>query len=180
MTAVCISNLPMGHIAFVMILLAQYSVKISRLLGNNSVAVLATLFHLFYAKMIRTTVLTLSYTILIYPNGKKYMWSSDGNIEFLELKHVFIFLVTLFIFIFLWIPYTVILLLGQWLQKYSIFNRLKPIFDAHYGPFNDKHRYWFGVLLLARTTTLIVSVLPDENSLLVYLAAIFVSGALIT
>ena len=167
-------------IVFVMILLARYSVRISRLFGNNPVPVLATLFNLSYAKMIRTTALTLNYTILIYPNGQKYVWSSDGNIDFLELKHLFLFLVTLFIVIFLWIPYTLILLLGQWLQKYSIFNRLKPIFDAHYGPFNDKHRYWFGVLLLARTTPLILSVLPDENSFIVYLAAIFVTGTLIT
>ena len=34
--------------------------------------------------------------------------------------------------------------------------RLKPFFDAYFGPLRGNHRYWIGVLLVARGILLLV------------------------
>lgn len=58
--------------------------------------------------------------------------------------------------LFLWLPYTGILLFAQCLQRSSnyrlvkILVKLKPFFDAYFGPLKDRHRYWVGLLLLVR------------------------------
>ena len=35
--------------------------------------------------------------------------------------------------------------------------RYKPFYDAHFGPLNDRHHYWFGLLLLVRGVLLLIS-----------------------
>ena len=37
--------------------------------------------------------------------------------------------------------------------------KIKPFLDAHYGPLNGNHRYWFGALLLVRAVILLISAL---------------------
>ena len=173
-------------IAIVMILLARYSMRMARLLGNNSVPVLATLFTLSYAKLVRTIITVFTLTILDYPNDhSKVVWSYDGNIEYWDEKHAPLFAVAALVLLCLWLPYTSVLLLGQCLQRCNILKigaftaRMKPFFDAHYGPFKDRHRYWFGVLLIARTIPLLVGAFtPLSSSTITPLSTIAVIGAL--
>ena len=35
--------------------------------------------------------------------------------------------------------------------------KYKPLYDAYFAPLRDGHHYWFGVLLLAQCTVLIIS-----------------------
>ena len=58
-------------IAGLIIVLARYSPRFARLTGNNSVPVLATLFLLSYAKLLRTIITILSYTTVDSTNGQK-------------------------------------------------------------------------------------------------------------
>ena len=68
----------------------------------------------------------------------------------------------------LFIPYTLSITFGPWLQsktQYKVFCwvlKLKPFFDAYFGPLKDKHRYWTGVLLLSR---LVLSLISSANVL---------------
>ena len=55
------------------------------------------------------------------------------------------------------IPYTLFLLFGQWLQSKSCHfllrvrnPKLKDILDAYHEPYKPKHQYWTGLLLLLR------------------------------
>ena len=136
------------------ILVSRFSSgRIARMFGNNPLAVLATLFLLSYAKLLRTIITALSITHLQYPNGSDAaVWPHDGNIEYLSGKHTPLFVVSVTFFLLLFLPYTLLLLLGQWLQKRSWFNshRIKHFLDAYYAPYVDKHRYWTGLLLLVR------------------------------
>ena len=138
--------------------------------GKNTVPVLATLFLLSYAKLIQLIVTALSYTFVEFPYGKKAVWSADGNIEYLENPHLLLFLAAVAILVFLWLPYTLLMLSAQWLQIYNLciitstLNRMQPFLDAHYGPLKDKHRYWFGALLLTRVASLLISeLIPSHN-----------------
>ena len=175
-------------IAFAMIMSARYSIRVARLLGNNSVPVLVTLFYLSYAKLFRTVLTTIHYTVLEYPSGHhKVVWSYDGTIEYLSSKHAVLFAAALLVLLFLWLPYTCVLFFGQWFNRCSnrkismLMFKMKPLFDAHYGPFKDKHRYWFGVLLGARAAILLTSsVVPLSSSSVNSMAVIVVVGLLFT
>ena len=174
-------------IALSMILLARYSMRMARLLGNNSVPVLATLFTLSYAKLFRTIITALTFTnVEDEQGGKSLAWSYDGTIDYLNLKHSLLFTVAVLVLLCLWLPYTCVLLFGQCLQRCNIhvisrlITRTKPFLDAHYGPFKDKHRYWFGMLLVARAVPLLIGVFtPISNEKITPLSTIAVVGALL-
>jgi hypothetical protein len=122
--------------------------------------VLATLFYLSYAKLLRVTITVLQPAHLLILddslNRIKVVWNYDGNIKYLGGRHAPLFVITLLLFIVFFIPYTLVLFGIQWLQTVSHYkplcwvSRFKPLFDAYIGPYKDKHRYWTGLLLLLR------------------------------
>ena len=125
-----------------MILLSHYSRRFANMLGNNPVSVLATLILLSYAKILRTMITALYITYLEYPTYNRTVWLYDANIDYLVGKHIPLFIVAALIFLFLFLPYTFLLLVGQWLQAIShltIFSwincaRLKPFMDSYHAP----------------------------------------------
>ena len=147
------------------IIASNYSPRIGRLFGSNPVAVLATLFLLSYAKLLRTIIASLFFTFLDYPNDVQVaVWLYDGNIQYLHGKHIALFLVTLLTLLILFLPYTLLLTVGQWLKAnsnrrcfYWINNpRIKPFLDAYHAPYRDQHRYWTGLMLCLRCALLLV------------------------
>ena len=156
-------------IAGLIIILAKYSDRVAKVMGNNSVPVLATLFLLSYAKLLNTIITALSFTMLSTTHGSKAVWSADGNLDFLGPEHAPLFAVAAATLLFLWLPYTLLLFLGQWLHRCNcrlitrIMMKLKPFLDAHYGSLRGNHRYWFGALLLVRAVILLISALIPEN-----------------
>ena len=156
-------------IAGLIIILAKYSDRVAKVMGNNSVPVLATLFLLSYAKLFHTIITSLSFTILYTTKGSKAVWSADGNLDYLGPEHAPLFAVAVAFLLFLWLPYTLLLFLGQWLHKCNrrlitrMLMKIKPFLDAHHGPLNGNHRYWFGALLLVRAVILLISALIPAN-----------------
>ena len=69
MVTVCVPSIHLGHSSVYMILMARYSIRMARLLGNNSVPVLATLFLLSYAKLFRVINTAMKFTMLMNENG---------------------------------------------------------------------------------------------------------------
>ena len=156
-------------IAGLIIILAKYSDRVAKVMGNNSVPVLATLFLLSYAKLFRTIITALSFTTLSTTHGSKAVWSADGNLDYLGPEHAPLFAVAAATLLFLWLPYTLLLFLGQWLHRCNcrlitrMMMKIKPFLDAHYGPLKGNHRYWFGALLLVRAVILLISALIPAN-----------------
>ena len=116
------------NIAGLIIIFSKYSSRVSKLIGNNSVPVLATLFLLSHANLFRIITSALSYTILYTSEGHKAVWSADGNVDYLSSKHMVLFVVAVVflltlgahaqrgLLLFLWLPYTIVLFLSQWLH----------------------------------------------------------------
>ena len=156
-------------IASLIIIAAKYSDRVAKVMGNNSVPVLATLFLLSYAKLFRTIITALSFTMLSTAHGSKAVWSADGNLDYLGPEHAPLFAVAVATLLFMWLPYTLLLFLGQWLHRCNcrlitrMMMKIKPFLDAHYGPLNGHHRYWFGALLLVRAVILLISALIPAN-----------------
>ena len=160
-------------IAAVIIVVAHYSSTGARLFGNNSVQVLATLFLLSYSKLLRTIITAISFTFLDFPDGHRTVWLYDGNVQYLSMVHAPLVFIALTVFLFLWLPYTMVLVFMQCIRKkshhrlLSCFARLKPLFDAYFGPLKDQHCYWVGIMLLVRVILLIISAVnaPKMNLL---------------
>ena len=173
-------------IMFILIALSRRYAFVVRLCGSNIVQVLATLFLLSYAKLIRTIIIIFQPTILVYPDGyTRTVWLYDGNVDYLKGKHIPLFIAALLVLLCLSIPYTVSLLFIQWLRKYNHYRilrwvgKLKPLFDAYTGPFKEKHCYWFGVLLLVRVTLYLVFSLNVSGDTSLNLMAISTATACI-
>ena len=168
-------------IAGLIIVAAKYSTKLTELLGNKAVPVLDTLLLLSYMKLLRIVVAALEFSYLTYTNQNStstqyVVWSVDGHYPYFNYPHVILFVAGLATLLFLWLPYTLLLFLMQWLRRLSLPNwitRFHPVYDAYFAPLKYKHQYWFGVLLLARAMSLIVFVsifaIPQYISLLLLL-----------
>ena len=149
-------------IVVIIIVSSHYSTIAAKLSGRNEVQVLGTLFLLSYSKMIRLVITTLSFTeitIQHYPNDTntwRIVWLYDGNVDYLQGKHIVLFLIGIFILVLVSLPYTTILIFSQCLERKSHYKgmswvwKIKPLLDAYTGPYKNKHRYWTGLLLLVR------------------------------
>jgi len=102
----------------------------------------------------------------------------DGNVSYFSFSHIPLFLVATAFLIFLWLPYTGILLFRQCLQKYTNYKclhwitRMKPFFDAHFGPFKDKRWYWFGIMLLVRVKLFLAYAVTQDPNIVLLITAI--------
>ena len=162
------------------------------ILGNNGVPVLLTLFLLSYSKILTTIVSALEYTIVhvIVPQNVTtkppyQVWAADGNLRYLEEKHIPLFIVALLVLIFIVTPYTLFLLFSRHLYKITHHrvsrwvNKLKPVIDAHSGPFEDKKEYWIGVMLLVRVLLIITPLLYGTYTELKNLGLIIILSAVL-
>ena len=171
-------------IAGLIIVLAKYSDRVAKVMGNNSVPVLATLFLLSHAKLLRTIITALSYTMVYTSHGPKAVWTADGNVDCLGPQHAPLFATAVAVLLFLWLPYTLLLFLGQWLQRSNcrllvrMLMKIKSFLDAHYGSVKSKHYYWYGALLLVRATILVISALIPTNRSSIIVLCILVTVVL--
>ena len=146
----------------VMIITSHYSTTAAKLVSRDAVKVLATLFLLSYAKLLRTVITVLSFTYISYEDsdGTTYrsaVWLYDGNVGFVEGKHIPLFLTAFGFGVLYIIPFTLLLLLAPFLQarshRYTALrwvDKLMPFLDAYQGPYSSRFRFWSGLLLVAR------------------------------
>ena len=171
------------------IYLSHVSKTFANLLGTNPVSVLATLILLSYTKILRTLIATFYFTKLEYPscNKNKNVWLHDANIDYISGKHIPLLLLAVLVFLFLFLPYTLLLLLGQWLQALShlrLFSwvnsaRLKPFMDSYHAPYKAKHRYWPGLLLVLRFVLLLGFAFNCQQDPSINLLAILVGAGML-
>ena len=148
----------------IIVMASRYSSKISIMTTSNTVSVLATLLLLSYAKLLKASIDAFSFTDmkLLSDSSRYRVWILDGNIPYLQGKHIPLFLVSLLVVFAYILPFTLLVLLGPVLQAKSHYrvlhwiNKLKPFLDAFYGPYTNMYRYWPGILLLARVTVLLL------------------------
>ena len=163
------------------IFISERSARFAKLIGRgNPIATLATLILLSYTKYLRAIIDIFSFAILKYPNDSvKIVWLPDATVQYLSAKHVPLFLVAVVI-IMLGIVYTSLLFAWQWLQllprkrvfEWIWYTRVNSFMDAYLAPYTPKHRYWTGLLLLARIVLYLVSALNLSNNPRINLLAI--------
>jgi len=139
------------------IIVSRYSTTVSKLTGYNTVSVLATLFLLSFAKLLRTISTTLSFITLTDRYGRtSAVWFLDGNVGLLKGPHISLFIGNLLALLGLVLPYSLLLFLAPFLQGSThyhvqkLVNKFKPLLDAYQGPYLDKFRFWTGFMLWVR------------------------------
>ena len=150
----------------VIILFCHYSSTVMKLMGRRNIEVLATLFLLSYSKLLKTIVSSLSFTNIMVACADNLtdvlkphkVWLYDGHVTFLSSKHLPLFIVSLIFLVFLFLPYSILMLIGQFLRSlpkkrglgclHSLF--ISSIMDAYHAPYTKHHRYWTGLGLLIR------------------------------
>ena len=164
-------------LVIVIIVLARYSKLLAKLLGNNSVPVLATLVLLSYAKLFRAIIYALIGTRIYCGLSSQTMaWYVDPNIAYNDPSH-FSLVVLAGIFLFgAALPYTFILLVNQFIIVCLASNlcikvgcnrirlSIRLFFDAYNAPYTSRARGWTGFLLLVRFISVLVISLQSNNN----------------
>ena len=172
-------------VAFTVVVLSNKNVRLTRFLGENPVQVVATLILLTYSKMLRVALSALRYTnIYVFDEEGHHhttcMWYLDSTVKYLRsAEHITLFIIAI-LFITVTFPFTVSLLcirntfkLSNYCRCFSFIDKLKPFFDAYTGPFNDRARFWPGLLLLVRIIILFITITPNSHSYYVMNLIIF-------
>ena len=148
----------------IIIVSARHSQKVAKNLGQNPVAVLATVLLISYGKMLKAIIVPLSWVKLEKitqdldnPIHSEYVWLYNGDIRYFSFQHMVLVVFASFVLLFLFLPYSFLLLCGHWLQAkshrriFSWINKLKPFMDAYHAPLRKSERHWIGLLLLTRS-----------------------------
>ena len=117
------------------VLVCHYSSKVMKLMGMRNIEVLATLFLLSYAKLLKTIVTALSVTNIMVastdnttdPLRPHKVWVYDGKIDYFSSKHLPLFVVEFMFLLILFMSYILFLLGRQWLQ----YTPRKRLFDGY-------------------------------------------------
>ena len=171
------------------IVLCSVSSKFSNFIGKRDpVATLATLISLSYATILENTFRALTPGQLVYPNGTiETVWLPDATIKYFSGIHIPLFIAAVLILI-IGIAYTVLLFSWQWLlwlPKWKIFGwirnqRLHTFIGTYSIPYTPKHRYWTGLLLLARAILYLIAAANVSNDPHLRLTSIiFIVGGII-
>ena len=151
-----------------LIIISRYSTRFSKLIAKrNPVATLATLILISYGKFFYVVLLAQPFSLatLTYPNNStKSLWLPDGSVDYFSGKHIVLFIVALVI-LFVCIVYGFLLLCWQLLirlPEWKIFKCLKSanlhfFMEVYHVPYAPKHRYWTGMLLLARAVIYLIA-----------------------
>ena len=155
-------------LVLMLIIASRYSSRLTKFIGKrNPVAALATLILISYGKLFHVVLLAqpFSYAVLTYPDGtNKVLWLPDGTIGYRNGKHIILFIVVLLILAFC-IVYSFLLLCWQLIlhtPDWKIFKFIKSptlnlFMEAYHAPYTPKHRYWTGLLLLARAFIFLIA-----------------------
>ena len=165
------------------IFLCEKSVRMSHLIGQNVVPVLATLLLLSYTKLFRIigdSLAIIELTVIDCDSESvDLVWYVDPNVDFLKSKQGFLFAFALFLLVVLCVPYTTMLLLGPQVRGYISryccsrwWIKLKPFFDAYNSPYGDHYRFWTGLLLLVRVLILIMVLAAPQYILPILISVI--------
>ena len=145
------------------IFISRRSITVSKLIGRNPIAVLATLILMSYMKILKNIVDVFAFLKLDYSDDSTVtVWLKDANVPYLQSQHLVLTIVTTIVLVFFFLPYTILLLLGHKLYRFTgrkyfrWFNKVKPLLDSYYAPYKIKTRFWTGFLLTVRCAVYIM------------------------
>ena len=138
------------------VLVGKYSTTVSKLCRYSVVPMLSTLVLLCYTKLLGNVIAIFSFANLAIADAYQPVWQYDGNVKYFDKQHTLLVVVAIVVLVIFIVPYILLMLFSPCLRKvshrkcFSWINTLKPFLDCYEAPFLPKHRFWTGVLLIAR------------------------------
>ena len=155
-------------LVILLIIISNYSSKFSRLIGKkNPITTLATLILLSYGNLMHVVLLAqpFSFAALSYPDGtSKLVWLPDGTLDYATGKHIALLIIA-FLILIACLAYSLLLLCWQLILycpnrrilRLARNPKLYLFMEAYHIPYIPKHRYWTGLLLLARAILYLIA-----------------------
>ena len=119
---------------------------------------------------------------LSYPpnvsNVEDTVWYLDGNVKYGEGTHVILCIVAIVVIILLFLPYTLVLISAQLLQKSALISaclqrlRLTPFIKVYQAPYKSYTRFWIGLCLLLRCALLSIYAGVDDTNVELFATAL--------
>ena len=141
----------------IIIFLSHHSFRVSKLMGRHSVPVLATVLLMSFTKIIRTCINVMKSVSVQCGTQTSVMWFSDATVPYWSNERLVMIIISIGVFFTLAFLFAMFLLCSPFIEKYlsqyaccKWWFKLKPLFDAYSGPYEDKYRMWTGFLLLIR------------------------------
>ena len=166
------------------VIISRCSTKVSNLTVGSSVQVLVTLMFISFSNLLSISldILTPAHIHELSTNGNistTLVWFTDGSVQYgRDPVHVILMCISIAIILCFVVPYILIGLFGFKLLHFrfaAIY--LRPFIDAMQGPYKDKQRYWFGLMLIVRSLIHITAaVLQGSNMKLQLLFFIAIIG----
>ena len=152
------------------IFLCHRFIFFTRFIGRNAVHVLSTVILLAYPKLVCNCANILQHALVhLSDNTKRRVWTSDGNIVFLQGKHIPLAVMAILLAVIITFL-SFCLLFIQCLQRKSNWFvlrwvvKLRPFFDSFTGPCRDNYRFWPGLLLFIRLALYSAYAVLDAHS----------------
>ena len=122
-------------IATSLIITSRYSPKVQRLTARRALPVLATLFLLSYAKVLRIVSSVLfSYSTITHLPSKDntLVWSIDATLSLFGVKFVIMFIMCIITFLMM-VPFNATLLITKTMSCFNIVTKFRPLIDTYQG-----------------------------------------------
>ena len=152
--------------------LSRHVQKLTKLTGNNTISVLATLLLLSYNKILLVGCRGLFYYVKIVSlqsRKAEIYWFIDITIPLYGIKFFSLFIICLVLLVVIIIPLNLTLLFPKVSYRIKYVHYFKPLLDVYQGAFKDNHRYWFGLELILRVIIFGVTALDYKISLILNL-----------
>jgi len=150
----------------VLVLLIKKFPSVSRLLQSPP-QLLATLIYLSYSKLLQAiSFIVTPVTVSVIQIGEEGVdtyagWYYDANIKYTDTFHFILVILSLLIFLILFVPFTVILTFPNYFLGYKYVLHFKPIIDSYTAPYKDRWGFWLGVHLVVLILFYIFSMIPE-------------------
>ena len=96
----------------IIIISVRHSQRVAKILGQNPVAVLATVLLISYGKMLKAIIVPLPWAKLENITHRQnyayseYVWLFNGNMPYLEFQHMMLAAFAILVLLFLFLPYS--------------------------------------------------------------------------
>ena len=165
-------------LVIIIIIISRCSTKVSNLTVGSSVQVLVTLMFISFSNLlsISLNILTSARIHQLNPDGStssRSVWFTDGSVLYgRDPLHIILMCTSIVVILFFVVPFILVGLFGAKLFRFRLMAMyLRPFIEALHGPYKDKHRYWFGLMLIIRTLVHIISASLDSNKTTLLLLA---------
>ena len=147
---------------------------------------LSHLMYISYSNLLSISLLVLTPTNLHFNNtnssGKLWVWFKDSSLHYGQNpNHVVLLCMSIVVLSLFIVPFMLVglpwvkMLRSRFIAKYVC-----PFIDAIHGPYKEKLRYWFGVILVVLSLMYIITtVLEGSNMSLKILLFIFILNLLV-